>query len=122
MTDHSTPFHGYDNDFIRSVETNFGQNARTRRKFLEYSQGIVSTLMQAEYGIPWHQTVVAKIEDGSRKVKLMEAYALADMYGIPLDELTRGRNLDKRVQWYEVRTGDGRVILRPVWGGDSGDD
>ena len=51
-------------------------------------------MMQTTYGITWHQTAVAKIEDGSRKVKLMEAYALADMYGIPLDELAAGRNLE----------------------------
>ena len=81
-------------------------------------------MMQTTYGITWHQTAVAKIEDGSRKVKLMEAYALADMYGIPLDELAAGRNLEGKIMWTERTLPDGKIAVKATWNpkGDHGDD
>jgi len=81
-------------------------------------------MMQTTYGIKWHQTVVAKIEDGTRKIKLMEAYALADMYGIPLEELSAGNNLEGKITWTERKLPDGGIAVKAIWNpeGDNGDD
>lgn len=49
--------------------------------------------MTAMYGFKWHQTVVAKVESGQRMIKLSEAYALADLYGVPLENLAHGTDL-----------------------------
>lgn len=43
--------------------------------------------------IMWHQTVVAKVESGQRAVKLTEAYALASVLDMRLDDLTLGNDL-----------------------------
>lgn len=104
---------GYSNAFIRSLDASFGKHARQRREFLDYSQGHVAMLLQTTYGIRWHQTVVAKIESGERLIKLAEAYALADIYGIPLEDLAHGNNLDHVMHWTrEVRDGKKKLIGR----------
>ncbi|MBG6224736.1 transcriptional regulator with XRE-family HTH domain [Arthrobacter sp. CAN_A2] len=83
----------YGYEFVRTLDENFGQNARIRREFLDYPQNTVARLMTAMYGFKWHQTVVAKVESGQRMIKLSEAYALADLYGVPLENLAHGTDL-----------------------------
>ncbi len=68
----------------------FGHHARERREYLNLSQQAVAAYMKDFFKIPWHQTVVAKIESGERRVKLNEAMALAYTYGMPLDNLAGG--------------------------------
>ena len=104
---------GYSNDFIRALDADFGKHARKRREFLELPQNIVALQMQTMYAINWHQTVVAKIESGERLVKLAEAYALADMYGLPLEDLAHGQNLDHVMHWRrEMRDGKRKLVGR----------
>lgn len=80
---------------IREVKetAEFGKFARTRRKFLGLSQQRVAAAIQDNFDIPWHQTVVAKIESGERQIKLHEALALSRLYAISLEELMTGWNL-----------------------------
>jgi hypothetical protein len=99
----------YGDDFVRTLDENFGPHARQRRIFLQYSQDVVATLLVTTYGIKWHQTVVAKVESGVRQVKLAEAYALAEIYGLPLEDLAYGKNLD-HVWHYRREERDGRMV------------
>lgn len=88
---------------VRSA-ADFGHYARARRKFLGLSQQGVALIVKEDFGIPWHQTVVAKIESGERQVKLDEALALSLVYGIDLQDLMTGRGL----------TGEGHLIERDL--------
>lgn len=57
---------------------------RTKRK---WSQAEVATRLKAMGIDNMHNTTVAKIEAGERDIKLDEAAALAELYGISLDAL-----------------------------------
>lgn len=61
---------------------------------MRLSQKMVAQLMKWFFGPRWHQTIVAKIENGQRAVRLDEALALCQIYGMDLDDLLAGRNLD----------------------------
>lgn len=114
MTDYWTQGGGgYPDMFIRALDLEFGKHARARRELLDLSQDNVALLMATTYGIQWHQTVVAKIESGKRLIKLSEAYALADIYGIPLEDLAHGQNLDHVMHWTrELRDGKRKLVGR----------
>ncbi len=92
---------------IQGVPHAFADNARVRRVALGYSQEYVS-LQMAVHGIAWHQTVLAKIESEQRAVKLGEAYALAQMYDIGLEDLINGVGLDE-VDAYVLSSDDGET-------------
>lgn len=84
------PGRPYGGAFVRDVGVNFARHVRMRRAAMGMSQQHVVLSLEIEHGIVWHQTVMAKIEGGQRQVKLAEAYALADVLGIPLDRLVTG--------------------------------
>ncbi|MFS0717574.1 helix-turn-helix transcriptional regulator [Arthrobacter sp. 1P04PC] len=75
---------------VEDAEELFGERARMRREYLNLSQQAVAAYMTEFFKIPWHQTVVAKIESGKRRIKLNEAMALAYIYGQSLDHLAGG--------------------------------
>lgn len=79
---------------MAKIGDRFAERARARRQLLGMSQADVARKMRETYGFSWHQTVLAKIEGGQRTVRLDEAFALCRLYGIELDDLLRGRNLD----------------------------
>lgn len=72
----------------------FGEYARTRRKFLGLSQQRVARVLNEDFNISWHQTVVAKIESGERQIKLHEALALSRVYAMSLEDLMTGWDLE----------------------------
>lgn len=80
---------------------------------LGLSQADVSLVLLG-HGIDWHQTTVAKVEKGERQVKLDEAYALADVYAIPLDDLVEGRGLLVVDRVRLVPQAEGGSVLREV--------
>lgn len=83
---------------IASMDEAFGPHAKARRELIGLSQAAVALIMQVDYGIHWHQTVLSKIEAGQRIAKLKEAYALANIYAIHLDDLVLGSRLDHEVE------------------------
>jgi len=90
---------------VQNVE-DFGFYARQRREFLNLSQQAVASFMSDQLYVPWHQTVVAKIEAGERRVKLNEAMALSLIYGMRLDDLVNGLNLDSIEQLVPIENGE----------------
>lgn len=84
----------YERDLVRKMPGQLARNIRKRRLLLGQSQFSVTHHLSQVYGFKWHQTVIAKIESGERAVKVDEAYALCKFFGIDLDDLVRGRNLD----------------------------
>lgn len=80
---------------VREVGEHFADNARERRQHMKMSQAAIARIMKVVYGLDWHQTVLAKIESRERAVKLPEAYALARVYELPLQDLIDGVDLDR---------------------------
>lgn len=110
----------YEPDFVANIAQYFAANSRVRRHQLHLSQARVADDMRGLYGFPWHQTVVAKIEKGERHVRLDEAFALCRIYGIDLDDMLRGRNLDMIRGGLAVwDTDDGTVRMAVAWPVDS---
>ncbi|WP_208739630.1 helix-turn-helix domain-containing protein [Arthrobacter agilis] len=93
---------------VQSV-SDFGFYARQRREFLNLSQQAVASFMKDQFAIPWHQTVVAKVESGDRQVKLTEALALAFIYGMTLDDLVMGLDLENRTRLVPLERDDDGV-------------
>lgn len=77
----------YPPNWIARSEQRFGTRVRTLRKNLEKSQQDIAEALAARHGLNLHQTAVAKIEAGTRPVKLTEALAIADVLGVHVDEL-----------------------------------
>lgn len=71
----------------------FAKNLRVRRERMRQSQADVAEGMRNCYGFKWHQTMVAKVENGDRAVRLDEAFALSRLLGIELDDMIRGERM-----------------------------
>lgn len=65
----------------------FGKNMRITREGLGWSQGKLSRQMVDLGWAGFHQTTVARLESGSRPVKLYEAYAIAEILGTTIGYL-----------------------------------
>lgn len=72
---------------VASVDQRFGQRVRATREQLGFAQEHVAALMRSLHGVQWHQTTVAKIEAGTRPVKLSEAVGIAHVLATDLSAL-----------------------------------
>lgn len=70
------------------TDKEIGERMRAARERTHTPQHHISTVMTVSYRIKWHQTVVTKVENGERALKLTEAVAVAKILRIPLSELT----------------------------------
>lgn len=96
----------FERELVAEMSDRFAKNSRARRLLMRRSQQDIAFHMESIYGFPWHQTMVAKVESGERAVRLPEAFALCRVYGIELDDMLRGRNLDM------IRNGRATVNLQ----------
>ena len=105
---------------IAAVAKAFARNVRRRREAIGVSQHLVATILW-RYGFStWRQTTLAKIEAGRRAVKLDEAFALAALYEISVDDLLR----DRGVETVDAEAVTKRLLRRghPMWGHAGGVD
>jgi len=80
---------------VASIPATFARNVRRRREAIGVPQGVVAGIMFS-YGFrTWRQTTLAKVEAGERAVKLDEAFALAEIYAISLDDLLRDCGVER---------------------------
>lgn len=101
-----------------SLRHKFARNARARRLNMRLSQKHVAIGMQAAFDLRWHQTIVAKVESEERAIRLDEALGLCRIYGITLDDLLNGRNMDMIRDGYSVADEqEGRVYVESRWDG-----
>lgn len=70
------------------TDKEIGERMRAARERTTMPQQHISNVMTMTRGHRWHQTVVAKVENGDRALKLTEAVEVADILGVPLSELT----------------------------------
>lgn len=102
-----------------ALSKDFARNARQRRLTMRLSQKLVAHMMWLRFGPGWHQTIVAKIENEQRAVRMDEAIALSHIYGIELADLVAGKNLDEIRDGYTTADeGEGVVYVESRWNGD----
>ncbi len=65
----------------------FGKRVRVERERRGWSQTKMAKLLTDKKIEPMYATTVAKIEAGSRSVRINEAVAIADLFEVPLDGL-----------------------------------
>jgi transcriptional regulator with XRE-family HTH domain len=68
------------------IEDYFRNQLRDQREQKHWKQEDLADKLSAK-GIPMHWTTVAKIEKGSRSVRIDEAAAIADLFGISVDAM-----------------------------------
>ncbi len=76
----------------------FGKRLKFLRERAGWSQQALAERVNAERGWRWFQTTIGKIERDARDVRVDELAALADVFGITLDQLVQP------VETYELHT------------------
>ncbi|MFH5822243.1 helix-turn-helix domain-containing protein [Georgenia sp. AZ-5] len=79
---------------IYDIDERFAERVRSSRIRAGRSQEEIVDAINETFRLGWHQTTLAKIENKQRKVKLKEAYALADTIGVRLEELIGEADLE----------------------------
>jgi transcriptional regulator with XRE-family HTH domain len=69
------------------VDTRFGQDLKRMRDERRWTQPQMADMLSAKRIAPMHATTLAKIEAGSRSVRINEAVAIADLFEVSLDSL-----------------------------------
>ncbi|MFG1844896.1 helix-turn-helix domain-containing protein [Micromonospora carbonacea] len=87
----------------------FRTRLRLRRRMMGWSQQRLTDEM-AKRGYPWHQTTVAKVEAGERRLSLGEATVLARVLGSDLESMTTPVVRDTREQLRELRLRELEVL------------
>jgi transcriptional regulator with XRE-family HTH domain len=75
-------------------DNTFGGRMRQARERAGMSQEHFAVNLIQMHDIHWHQTTVRRTESGERPIRLSEAVAVAELLGVPLDELAYGRGDD----------------------------
>jgi transcriptional regulator with XRE-family HTH domain len=73
---------------IQVTDESIGQRVKEIRRARKVSQAGLALAMGV-MGYHWHQTVIAKIEAGTRSLKLTEAVLLAQVLNVPFQELLK---------------------------------
>jgi transcriptional regulator with XRE-family HTH domain len=74
------------------VDKQFGQQLKKQRDKLTWTQPQMAKMLEDKGVAPMGATTLAKIEAGTRSVRINEAVAIADLFEVSLDELL-GRQL-----------------------------
>jgi transcriptional regulator with XRE-family HTH domain len=75
-----------DGRWVGDPEALAGQELRRLREAHGWSQEEAAKRMKA-YGYSWNQTMISKIESGSRPLRVNELADFADLYGVPVARL-----------------------------------
>lgn len=74
------------------AEDRFGRRMRKEREDRAMTQADVARVLEQEHDLKLHATAIAKMEqrdaDRPRAIRLSEAKAIADMFGLTVDEMT----------------------------------
>lgn len=92
--------------YVTDLDRDFGARVRATRERQGVSQQHVALVLEAMYGIPWHQTTVAKTESGERPIRLAEAVAVAQALSVPLDELLHDADEGRKRERIEAAFGE----------------
>jgi len=69
----------------------FGKKVKAERESRNWSQAEMAEILSGRDVQPMHATTIAKIEAGTRSVRISEAVGIADLFDVSLDALL-GRN------------------------------
>lgn len=74
------------------IDKQFGQRLKKKREERKWTQPQMANMLAGREIAPMGATTLAKIEAGTRSVRINEAVAIADLFDVSLDELL-GRQL-----------------------------
>jgi transcriptional regulator with XRE-family HTH domain len=77
----------YPDPWVRGVDARFGRRVRAERERRRISQQQLVVRLAEAHHLRWHQTTVAKVENGDRPVRLSEALAIAGVLDVSLADL-----------------------------------
>lgn len=69
------------------VDSRFGERLKAERERRRWTQPQMADLLSDRGIAPMHATTIAKIEAGSRSVRINEAVGIADLFDVSLDSL-----------------------------------
>lgn len=69
-------------------EEDFRANMKKARESIGMTQTEMARQLK-DIGLPFHQQTIQRVESGERPVRLDEAFAIAELLGLPLHELVR---------------------------------
>lgn len=74
-------------DHVKSTEERFGTRVRALREATGMPQAHIARVLTVSHGLKWDQSTVARTEAAQRPIRLIEAAALAEVFGVPLGDL-----------------------------------
>lgn len=96
------------------TESYFGKRVKTERESRKWSQAKMANVL-SDTGIPMvHPTTIAKIEAGDRAVRIDEAAAIADVFGVSLDALLGRKGMEDDASHAMTTLADEAGQLMPV--------
>ena len=84
------------------VDERFAQDLKRMRDERSWTQPQMADMLSARGIAPMHPTTLAKIEAGSRSVRINEAVAIADLFDVSLDALLRREQGPRRDLHYAL--------------------
>jgi transcriptional regulator with XRE-family HTH domain len=91
------------------TENHFRKRLKDERERRKWKQEELANKLVAK-GIPMHWTSIAKIEKGSRSVRIDEAAAIADLFGISVDTMLGRRARPRSDQAHALMVAVGTAI------------
>jgi transcriptional regulator with XRE-family HTH domain len=85
------------------IDDHFRKRLKDERDRNEWKQEDLAKML-SDMGVPMHWTTIAKIEKGTRSVRIDEAAAFADCFGISVDTLLGRRARPKSDQVHVLTT------------------
>ena len=86
------------------VDKQFGQRLKKRREELKWTQPQMADMLSNKGVAPMGATTLAKIEAGTRSVRINEAVAIADLFDVPLDALLGRQRHDPTTLTFALAT------------------
>lgn len=88
-------------------EQNFRTHMKRLRERNAWTQTELARQLKGQFGLPFHQQTIQRIESGERPVRVNEAYLIADLFGVSVDSMAQiGASSDVELRWATERLRD----------------
>ncbi|ALG85831.1 helix-turn-helix transcriptional regulator [Gordonia phthalatica] len=91
--------------FEEDLNKGIGERLQEQRVKLKHTQASLAHLLM-RMGVPLAQQTIAKIENGSRPMKLAEAQAIATILGLEVQDLVPGDEAEEKLYQLELLIAD----------------
>jgi transcriptional regulator with XRE-family HTH domain len=101
-------------------DSRFGKRLKAERERRGWTQPQMANLLSEKGVAPMHATTIAKIEAGSRSVRINEAVGIADLFEVSLDSLlgrkpgTQGSDLTYRLSVLAANAHESYLLVTTI--------